>query len=119
MSFNVRVFGHRGLEQMPRLRPFQHSEDSVYQLSQPYEFRETLVADSVAVSSAPVADVNSGAAVTILNVEVPDAQAIRYEVNPPGRSVAAFSGSPKMSGVMQFYFRTGYTISIIDAAGLP
>lgn len=119
MAFNCRVFGHRGLEQMPIVKPRQFNADSVFQLSQPYEFQQTLNVTAVAVSSAPVADANSGAAVTVLWVEVPDGQNVRYEINPPGRNVAAFSGSPHLSGKMAFYFRSGFTISLIDAAGLP
>lgn len=118
MAVSVRIFGHRGLEQMPRLRPMQHSEDSVYSLSQPYEFAQTLSADVVAVSSSPIADVNSGAAVNILNIEIEDAKSIRYEINPPGRAVSATVNSPKLSGNNQFYFKSGWTISVIDASSV-
>lgn len=119
MSFNVRIFGHRGMTPMKKIRETQFSADSVYQLTQPYEFTQTISVSSVAASSSPVADANSGAAVQILRVEVPDGQAVRYEINPPGRNVAAFSGSPILTGFNQFEFRSGYTISLIDAAGLP
>lgn len=115
MAFNVRVFGHRGIEQLILNKPRQFSSDSVFQLAQPYEFSEVLLASSVAVSSSPVSNPN----VTLLRVEVPDGQTIRYEINPPGRSVVAGTQSASLSGKDQFYFRNGWQISIIDSAGLP
>lgn len=115
MAFNVRIFGFRGIHQIPSVLPKQYSSDSVYQLVFPYEFSEVLSAGAVAVSSAPVANSN----LMLLRVEVADAQTIRFEINPPLRGIAAFNGSPALSGMQQFYFRSGWTISIIDAAGLP
>lgn len=115
MAFNVRVFGHEGLSQMQLIRPQQHSEDSVFQLTQPYKFSEVISVGATAVSSAA----NNTPNVTILRVEVPDQQAVRYEINPPSRSVAAGNSSPILSGHDQFVFQPGWTISLIDAAGLP
>lgn len=115
MAFNVRIFGHRGVDQLLVNKPVQFSSDSVMVLVQPYEFAELLAADTVAVSSAP----NDSTHTRLLRVEVPDGASIRYEINPPGRAVAANVNSPILSGRDQFYFRTGFTISIIDAAGLP
>lgn len=116
MSFNVRIFGYRGITQLDNVLPKQYSSDSVFQLIQPYEWKQLLVADVAAVSSAaqPAPDMTN-----ILRIEVRDGQSIRYEINPPGRAVVAASGSPILSGHDQFYFRQGWTISIIDAAGLP
>lgn len=118
MAFNVRIFGHCGLMQIPVMKPTQFASDAVYQLQQPYEFAETLNVSGVAISSTPVADVG-GRAVTVLFVEVKDGETIRYEINPPGRAVSAGAGSPSLSGKMPFYFRSGWMISMIDAAGLP
>jgi hypothetical protein len=115
MAFNVRVFGYRGIRQMDNVLPKQFSSDSVFYLDQPYEFSQLLVADVAAVSSAPDAVHDK---VTILRVEVPDGQTIRYEINSPGRNVAAGVNSPSLSGKDQFGFSPGWTISIIDAAGL-
>lgn len=118
MAFNVRIFGHRGLEQMKH-KDRQYTGDTVFNLCQPYEWAETISVSAVAASSSPVADVNSSSGVNILRIEVPDGQAVRYEINPPGRAVVAASGSPILSGHDQFYFRGGWTVSLIDAAGLP
>jgi hypothetical protein len=91
----------------------------VFQLSQPPEWAQTISVSGVASRSAPTADVNSGSAVTILRVEVASPNAVRYEICPPGRVVDAGSNSPLLTGVDQFVFRGGWTISLIDAAGLP
>lgn len=115
MPFDVRIFAHRGLSQIPVIQPTQNREDSVYQLHQPYEWAQKINVGAVAASSAADANVQ----VRVLRIEVPDGQAIRYEINPPGRNVAAGTNSPKMSGENVFYFRESFTISLIDAAGLP
>lgn len=119
MAYNVRLFGYRGLEQMPIVKPRQYTAETVFNLAQPYEFSQTISVSAVAASSAPVADVNSGASVNILRIEVPDGQSVRYEINPPGRAVVAGTQSPILSGHDQFYFRSGWSISLIDAAALP
>lgn len=97
----------------------QYTGDTVFNLSQPYEFAEVISVSAVAARSTPVADVNSSSGVNILRVEVPDGAAVRYEICPPGRVVNASNVSPILSGNDQFYFRGGWTISLIDAAGLP
>ena len=116
MAFNVRVFGYRGLEQLHETLPRQFSSDSVHVLVQPYEWAGLLVAGGAAVSSVaqPAPDKTQ-----ILRIEVPDGQSIRYEINPPGRNVAAGNQSPILSGHDQYYFRQGWVLSIIDASGLP
>lgn len=115
MSFNVRVFAYAGVQQIPVNKPTQYSADSIYTLDEPYIFAQTLSISGSAVSSS--ADTDSRT--RILRIEVPDGQQIRYEINPPGRSVAAGSQSPSMSGKDQFFFRNGWTVSIVDASGLP
>jgi hypothetical protein len=119
MPFNTRIFAHRGMAPMLKVRQVQFSSDSVYQLIQPYEWSQVISVSSTPVSSSSVADVNSGAAVTLLRVEVPDGQAVRYEINPPGRTTAAGNASPILTGFNQFEFRSGYTISLVDAASFP
>lgn len=118
MAFTVRVFGHRGIQALPVMLPTQKADDAVYQLVQPYEWRDHLLTNgAVPVSSAPQAAPD---ATMLLRVEVPDGQTIRYEINPTNRTggaVAADANSPTMAGINQFYFRQGWTISIIDAAG--
>lgn len=119
MAFNTRIFGHRGLQQIPISKPRQFNADSVFQVEQPYEFAQTISTSAAPASSAPVADANSGAAVTVLLVQVPDGQTVRYEINPPGRNIAAGTQSPAMSGMNYFYFRSGWSISLVDAAAFP
>lgn len=112
----VRIFGHRGMEQLPINIPKQYTADSVFQLVQPYEFAQTLTSNAAtAVASAPTAAPD---ATQILRVEVPDGQVIRYEVNPPGRAIAASVNSPRLSGINMLYFRQGWTLSIIDASAV-
>jgi hypothetical protein len=115
MAFNVRIFGHRGTRQLPVTNPLQMQADSVQVLEQPYEFSQVISVSAVAASS--LADPSTK--VQLLRIEVPDAATIRYEINPPGRSVAAGTQSPSLSGKDQFFFGVGWTISMIDAAGLP
>lgn len=119
MSFNVRLFGFRGIQQIPLIMPKQFSSDSVFQLVYPYEWGAVLVVSGTAISSAAqtVPD-----ATQILRIEVPDAQSIRYEINPPNRTGGAKTAdttSPILSGINQFYFGPSWTISAIDASGLP
>ena len=119
MAFNVRVFGYRGIEQMPVVLPKQYSSDSVFQMIEPYEWGETISVSAVAASSSSQAAPDK---TMMLRVEVPDGQTVRYEINPPNRPggvVTANSNSPSLSGKDYFYFRQGWTISLIDAAGLP
>lgn len=114
MAFNVRIFGHEGLAQMRLVRPQQFSADSVFQLIQPYKFSQVISVGGTAISSSPDNTTN----VTILRIEVPDAQAIRYEINPSGRAVLAGTNSPILSGHDNFQFAPGWSVSFIDAAGL-
>lgn len=118
MAFNVRIFAHEGIEQIKVVLPKQFSADSVFVLRQPYVWSQTLIADVVAVASAP----NIERGVTILRIEIPDGQAIRYEINPPNREggmVIANTNSPILQGKDNFYFAPGWSLSIIDAAALP
>lgn len=119
MSFNTRLFGFRGIQQIPLIMPKQFSSDSVFQLVYPYEWSAVISVSSVAASSAPQP---SPDATQILRIEVFDGQAIRYEINPPNRTggaVTAGNASPILSGINQFYFGPGWTVSLIDAASLP
>jgi hypothetical protein len=122
MAFNVRLHGYQGIVAMKVTNESgqQHS-DSVYQLQQPPVWAQTV---SVTAAAAPlvtpvtvlapfVGDVSG-----VLRIEVPDGQAIRYEINPPNVSRTAGSTSPKMSGVDQFQWGSGWSISLVDASGL-
>lgn len=114
MAFNVRVFGHRGIVQLPFVNPRQFSGDSVYVLMQPYEWSQVLTtngATAVSSSAVPTPDLTQ-----LIRIEVPDGQSIRYEINSPGRVVSAGNSSPTMSGITQLFFGTSWTISVVEAA---
>lgn len=114
MAFNCRIFGHRGITQIHETLPKQFSADSVHVLVQPYEFSQVISVSAAAASSAP----DAGTRTKILRIEIPDGQTVRYEINPPGRNVAAGNLSPRMSGFDQVEFAPGWTISLIDATAL-
>jgi len=119
MSFSVRIFGHSGLLRMKVVNSHQFSSDSVFQLSQPYLWGTLLTSNG----TTPVNYTFTGLPANqtqdttdILRIEVPDGDAIRYEVNPPGRSVAASANSPILTGNNQIKFGVGWQFSFIDAA---
>lgn len=116
MAFNLRIFGYRGNTQMRDVLPKQYSADSVRMLEEPYEWGAVLVSNgAVPVTSAP--DIVHDR-VTMLRVEVPDGQSIRYEVQPPGGRVVT-ANSPRMAGTDFFPFYPGFTFSFIDQASAP
>lgn len=120
VPFNIRIFGYSGVVQIPVINPRQDSKDSFFALYQPYEFA------SLGTSSGgtPVTIGPSGLPAhkdlsKILRVEVPDGRSIRFEVNPPGRAVAASAASPLLTGVLHINWGPGYSMSIIDASTAP
>lgn len=122
MSFTVRIFGHDGLSRMKVLGSGagQFSSDSVFQLNQPYLWAQQLTTNGATPVSSTIASTPSGKTqdpTDILRIEIPDGDAIRYEVNPPNRSVAASSNSPILQGLNQIKFGAGWVLSIIDASG--
>lgn len=119
MAFNVRCFGYRGITQLIQPMPKQFSSDSVFQLIQPYEWAQNISVSSVAASTSPTAVPDK---TQIVRIEVADGMVVRYEINPPNRTggaVVANVNSPSLSGINQFVFLQGWTLSMIDAAGLP
>jgi hypothetical protein len=117
MSFNVRVFGYRGTTQLPVSLEKAFHADSVQVLSEPYEFGQKLVSNGATpVSSAPDSD---HAQVKLLRVEVPDGEAIRYEIGPSGTVRDPGDTSPRLSGSDNFEFAPGWVFSFVDAASFP
>ena len=120
MSFNCRIYAYQGIQQMPVVLPKQFSSDSVFQVVEPYIWGATVSVSAVAAST-PASAVAGDAKTTMIRIEVPDGQTIRYEINPPNRTggvVVAGVNSPSLSGKDYFYFNPAWTVSIIDAAGL-
>lgn len=117
--FSVRIFAYQGIVQVHQRLVKQYSSDSVFLLDEPYLWQQLLAVPTggAAVSSTvqPAPD-NS----TILRIEVPDQQQIRYEICPSGptASNARVAGnlSPRLSGFDQFPWGKGYSLSICDAA---
>jgi hypothetical protein len=116
MSFSVRVFGYRGIRNFPRVSWQQKADDSVNVLEEPYEWRQLL---SVNGTIPPAFTTVNPDAAQILRVEVPEGQAIRYELNSPGRNVVADGASPKQVGDQNYPWGPGWSISIVDAASYP
>lgn len=115
MAFNTRIFGYRGISQIPQLNAKQYTADAVFVLDEPIVFGQTIVTDVVAVTSAANADLGT----KILRVEVPSGEAIRYRIIPAGWPVvAADTDCPYLSGLNNFTFAPNWRISLIDARNL-
>lgn len=121
MAFNVRIFGYRGIIQVQQTMLKQFGSDSVFLLTDPYEWMQRL----------SVVDDGSGAAVAstvqpepdaaqVLYVQVPSQKNIRYEVNPNGplatNARVAGNNSPMLTGWQLLPWGKGYSISMCDAA---
>lgn len=117
MAFNVRIFGYRGIVQLQRVLPTQFSSDAVEVLSEPYEFGQKLVSNGATIVSSAADTVHDK--VTLLRVEVPDGQAIRYEIGPSGVIRDPGDTSPIFSGRDQFEFAPGWLFKFVDAANFP
>lgn len=117
--FNARIFGYRGIVQIHQRLVKQFSSDSVFVLDEPYAWSQLLIVPQGggAVSSAVVAAPDRS---TILRIEIPDGQQVRYEINPngPNQTTTRIAGvnSPRLSGFDQFEWAAGYSISLCDAA---
>lgn len=123
MAFNVRIFGHDGLARLKVMTQTQFASDSVYHLKQPYLWAQNIAVSGVAAPSAPNVTIPTGKTqdtTSVIAIEIPDGQAIRYEINPPGNNPrVANTNSPRLTGNNVLEFGPNYTISMIDAAGLP
>lgn len=124
MAFNVRIYGYRGIIQVRQTMLKQFGSDSVFLLTDPYEFVQRLSVDDsgggAAVSSAVQAAPDLS---EILYVQVPSQKNIRYEVNPNGPSASnarvAGINSPMLTGWQLLPWGAGYSLSIADAAAFP
>lgn len=118
MAFNVRVIAYKGMRQIQHLLDKQFTGDSVFVLDEPYVWSQVISVSAAAATSAPVAGDGS----TIMRLEIPDGQQVRYEINPSGPSASnarvAGNASPRTNGFDNFAWGAGYSVSLIDAAGL-
>lgn len=122
-TFNVRIFGHRGVTRLQTDQGQQGGLDSALVLQQPYLWQQTLTVTSggaTAVSST-VAAIPTGLTIdptAMLHVEVPDGFIVGYEVNEGTRSTAASANSPRLSVAGNIQFGPGWTLSVIDMTGI-
>jgi hypothetical protein len=116
MAFTVRAYGYSGIIQGQILIPKQDSKDSLFMLNQPYEFRAFALSNgTTAVTLGPSGTTPDLA--TILRVEVPDGQQIRYEISKPNLPRTADVNSPILDGRTQIAWGGGWSLSFIDATG--
>jgi hypothetical protein len=137
VSFNVRIFGHRGTRQLRQLIPQQFTSNITESLAQPYDWMQVVTTNG----ATPVSTIIVGPALwgfvdlaNVIRIEVPSGQVIRYEFNSPQRfgayatngvvtlfsaGVVAGSNSPSLSGSNIFDWQLGTTISIVEAASFP
>lgn len=121
MAFNVRIYGYRGIIQVQQTMLKQYGSDSMFLLTDPYEWMKLLsvVDDGSGAAAASTAQAAPDLA-QLLYVQVPSQKSIRYEVNPlgPQASNARIAGnnSPLLTGWQLLPWGPGYTLSICDGA---
>lgn len=119
MTVSVKLFTHVGVTSPQLQQNTRFQTDAVFMLKQPYSARETISAGASATSSTSALAPDSSEAdrqISLLHVQVAAGQFVRYEINPPNRSVAADANSPLLSGHETFPFGPGWTISLIEAS---
>jgi hypothetical protein len=117
MAFNCRIVTYKGIRQVRQVLPKQYSSDSVFIRDEPYNSSQIVVVSGVAAGSVPqAADSDS----TLMVLEIPDGQAVRYEVNLQGSAGTgariAGTNSPRATGTQIFHWGNGANISLVDAA---
>ena len=119
MVFPVRIFGYSGMTRILLDNDGgKGGQDSFHVLTQPYIWSQMLEAGETAVSSTvvPVPPKRTLDPTTLLRIEIPDGESIRYEINHDGRCIPADANSPLLTGINQIQFAPGWTISVMDAA---
>ena len=109
MSFNVRIFGYRGMVQAQAIDCEQHTDDTVFFLEEPYLWSQKLAVpdDGSSISSVMVSDLNT----SIVKIEVEDGHAAFLEIQPLSGSRAVGTGSPLVSGENIYEWGPGYLIA--------
>jgi hypothetical protein len=116
---NVRIFGYPGIAQIQQMLVKQFTGHGVFVRQEPYLWSQNLVLNG----ATPVESVvQANDVATIVVIEVDDATAVRYELNPGGPTGtghrAASTNSPKLTGENVFQWFKGATISFVDAASV-
>lgn len=115
MSVTVRCFAHHGLVALPISNySGQMSVNAAFSLTYPYLARQTIVADSVPISSqqdlAP-------RGTQILRIEIQQGKVVHFEITPAGYEPRiATVESPRLAGRDQLPFGEGWTISVLEGA---
>lgn len=122
MAFNVRIFGYRGVVQVEQRMVKQNTSDTVFLMDDPYEWSQVLnVPGGAGVVASQVNALPDLA--TIVYVQCPPGQRVRYEVNPQGPNAAtsrvAGNASPEGNGWFQLPYSKGMTFSFVDATAFP
>lgn len=113
MSFSVRLFGHKGMVQTTIIEPHQVNLDNALMLTQPYLWAQNLTVSGGAVSSA----VMSPDSASVVLVEIPLGQSVRYELNNGSRNVTATANSPILLETSRLPWTSGARLSLMDATG--
>ena len=123
MSFNLRIFGHKGVRQIEQLNPKQFTSETVFLLEEPCEWRQNLSIVEGTGAATPSAVQAVPDLATLVYVQCPAGKSVRYEVNPQGPNGAgarvAGNDSPMLSGWAQLPYSKGTTYSFCDAAFYP
>src|SRR6185369_17109043 len=110
---SVRIFGYAGTVQLQQNMLKHFNSDSAFVRQEQYLWSQKLVLNGATpVESA----VQANDKATFVVVEVDDAVAVRYEVNPNGPAPAAThrdagTNSPKLTGEAPFQWFAGATMS--------
>jgi hypothetical protein len=113
MATEVRLFAHSGVVSPDLVQSSRFQTDAVFLLKQPYLARAHVTAGATAQASPPT--LSESQHTTLVYVQVAPGGQVRYEINPPGRDVAADAGSPLVTGNETLMFGRDYTISLIEA----
>lgn len=121
MAYNLRIFGYSGIIQVAQNLPKQYTADTIFLNNEPCLWSQVIAVSGAAAVSAVINLTPDPT--TLVCIEVPDGQQIRYEVQPQGPTGAeartAGNASRRASGFFNVAWGSGFTLSIIDAAGLP
>lgn len=119
--FNIRVFVYRGIRDINTVLPKQFSSDSVKVNDDPSLSSQVVSVANTGQAYESVPDANDVGS-TCAIIEVPDNQAVRYEINPLGPTGSghrnASTTSRRIVGDHIVNWGAGFSISVIDASTL-